>query len=48
MFTMLGENLGLLPLDLASSGKKPTATKNCDETFVSKVSVQVAGSDFIK
>jgi len=38
----------MLPRDLASSGRKPAATMNCDETFVSKVLAQAVKSDFIK
>jgi hypothetical protein len=38
----------MLPRELTSSGRKPAATKNCDETFVSKVLAQAVRSDFIK
>lgn len=48
MLTILGEKPGMLSRDLASNGRNPAATKNCEETFVEKVSAQASGSDFIR
>ena len=48
MFTMLGENPGVLSRDLERRGRNAAATKNCDVTLVENVSAQAWGSDFMR
>lgn len=53
MFTMEGEKPGWFWVDLlvlgtvfARRGRNAAETKNCDDTLVSNVAAQAAGSDF--
>lgn len=48
MFTMLGEKPRVVSRALARRGRKPSETKNWEETFVSNVEAQAEGSDFMR